>query len=295
MAGPRDILRSIDNTGRDAFRAAGRWAGRALGNLIAPVIGGAAAGAIGDAIGRIAYRTMQIFAAALAANFILTIVVAAILVVFTAFALFIINSGAYIVPPSTGTFSDQGPGLSATELCFNFTGFPENILQTEVAAAQTIAQAENYVAALCSQGPITVRYSSTPSPAGFCGQVLSSSNIVIFNCGTGNLGNTLYTLAHESGHIHQFRSTIDSAYYQSSALSSEGFVCTYPYNNSIYESYAELIALYIGGPNPPAGFAVGASGTNRINSCWPGGNFQTGMPETWQFARDSIFLEDLEW
>ena len=81
---------------------------------------------------------------------------------------------------------------------------------------------------------------------------------------------------------------------QSSALSSEPEVCTYPFLDPVPpdENYPEMIALYIGGPNPAQGFATGSTG-NRL-SCL-GGNFQTGMPLTWQFARDSIFLEDLEW
>lgn len=101
MASPGGVIRSVDKAAEDAFRAGGRLAGQAIGNIIAPVIGGRVVGAIGDALGWLAYRVGQLFAAALVANFILTVVVAAILVVFVAFALFVINSGAYIVPPGS--------------------------------------------------------------------------------------------------------------------------------------------------------------------------------------------------
>lgn len=100
MVEAKDVIRSIDKAGEGALRTAGRWAGKAIGNLIAPVVGGQVAGAIGDALGRLIYRIGQFWLASLAASFILTVVGIVILLVFTASALFVINSGAYIVPPA---------------------------------------------------------------------------------------------------------------------------------------------------------------------------------------------------
>jgi hypothetical protein len=302
MAEQRGFIRSVDKKVSGAFGAAGKWAGRALGNLIAPVLGGAAAGAIGDALGRLLYRIDQFWLAALAANFILTLIPVAVLVVFTAFALFVINSGAYIVPPSAGSLGAGGTGASATELCFNFVNFPENALQTELAAVNIIAQAESYVQELCNRGTVTIRYNPVQPSSNLGGRAPSAGTIIIYPNGTGSLGNTLYTLAHELGHIHQYRTGADQTYYESSALAAEGGVCTYPVDMDPNtpgkqvtpgESYAEMIALYIGGPNPPSGFAVSANGDQRLNCL--GGNFKTGMPLTWQFAHDSIFFENLEW
>lgn len=282
-----------------------------VGNIVGGLIGGAVAGAVtkgvkeaGKALGALPFALANLGAQlasvialsltqTLGAAFTFSVAALAILAAFVAFAMFIITSGAYIVPPSAGSLGGGGgSGASATTLCFNFVNFPENVLATEQQAANIIGQAENYVRTLCSRGPITVRYIDAPSgPNGWCG--VAGNGITIYQCGAGNLGNTLYTLAHESGHIHAGLSNAFQAYLQSGAWQNEGQVCTYPYDNSVYESYPEMIAVYIGGPNPPPGFAVGSSGVSRLG-CF-GGNFRTGMPDTWQFARDSIFLEDLEW
>lgn len=110
------IKRGIDN----ANAAVGRWAGRAIGTALGGV-GGLVGGQIGDFIGRHARQLAQAIAAWFAAqmilSFILTVVAAVVLVIFAAFAMFIINSGAYIVPPGQSITFRSGTSIVASGSC----------------------------------------------------------------------------------------------------------------------------------------------------------------------------------
>lgn len=310
--------------GKAAAAVAGKAAGTALGTVagsILPVIGNLLGAIVGDfvvkgltkvgrevgkSIGLIPLMIMSAFsstaavlASAISATLSFTVIGLALFAGLVAIILFIINSGAYIVPKSD-SLSAGGTVVEAS-LCFNFVNFPPEGIQLEIEASNIIGRAENFVSEICQGGDITVTYLPQPAEGQDCaacgGRVIAYKQIQIFPRGLGSLGNTLYTLAHELGHIHQYTSTSDSLYYQSNALRTEGPVCTYPLDTdrirpgkqiSPSESYPEMITLFIGAANPLPGFV-----TTR-NNCL-GGSFQQAMPLTWQFARDFIFKETLDW
>lgn len=205
----------------------------------------------------------------------------------------IINTGAYVVPMDEGyVFQDEEN--TATLECLRFEGpWPEVSLQTELEAARKISSFSTFFRDLCSAGEIKITY----NPVGTrYGGFVSGGQVTIYQLGTGSLGNTLYTLAHELGHIYAGRFGGKLYQYRDTAFAREGMVCTYPYSNSFGESFAESIALYIGGRTPPAGFATGSSG-NRITSCFGsrGGSFRTAMPTTWNFFKDQVFRTTQGW
>lgn len=106
-----------------------------VGNVIGGVIGGAAAGAItkgvkesAKAIGALPFALANLgaqiasifalsFTQALGAAFTFTIALAAGLAFFVAFALFIINSGAYVVPPGGGIAGGGGEPPTSSQEC----------------------------------------------------------------------------------------------------------------------------------------------------------------------------------
>ena len=204
----------------------------------------------------------------------------------------IINTGAYVVPNDEG-FLFQDESSTAAVGCLNFAGpWPQTALNTELEAVGRIRQYTTYFKDLCESGPVKIVYN--PVASGYGGFV-SGGFVTIYQLGTGSLGNTLYTLAHELGHIYAGRYPTTMNLYRDTAFAREGQVCTYPYSNSYSESFAESIALFIGGKNPPAGFAVGSSGISRIQSCFSPGTFKTKMPQTWNFNQKEIFKTTLGW
>jgi len=222
---------------------------------------------------------------AVTSNTIIAMVLTPIVV---AFFLVIINTSAYLVPPDSGFVFQDEDNFAAVQ-CLEFSGpWPETALNTELLAADIIFSFGNFGQTLCASGPIQITY----NPVQFRGYggFVSAGRVSIYPNGTGSLGNTLYTLAHELGHVYDGRTGRSSLQYRDGPWASEGRVCTYPVPSAnVYsESYAEMIALYIGGSSPPTGFATGSSGS-RISSCL-GGNFRTAMPNTWRFAHDNIFL-----
>lgn len=280
-------MKKVGSAVKSGFSSAGRMVGRAIGNSVAPVLGGAVGDKIGSTIGKALYGLSKVMAHALIGGVAWVIISLLGAAVTIPFFMFIINSSAHVVP--SGNPWGDSPTSSASFECLEFIGFPETALQTELEAAQIIARARHYMDVLCSQGIITMEY--RPQVGGYGGFVLGARRIAIYPNGTGSLGNTLYTLAHELGHIHQQVSPVYQTYAQSVAYLRERGVCTYPFLNPVppSESYPEMIAMYLGGPTPPSGFAG-----SRM-SCF-GGNFRTGMPMHWLFAYNSIFGRDaLDW
>ncbi len=113
-----------------AFGAIGGTIFPIIGNIAGSIIGGAAAGLItkgaknvGKAIGALPFATASLanqiamvvtlsLAQALGATFGILLAALAILVMFTAFTIFIINSGAYIMPHSNVTLDPDFPPIS---------------------------------------------------------------------------------------------------------------------------------------------------------------------------------------
>jgi len=308
----KNALGQVNKTISNAAGKAGSMAGKAIGNAIAPVIGGITGGAIGDFIGKNAYRLAKAIGAFVAAEaiagFVSMIVAAAILVIFAAFAMFIINSGAYVVPPREGTFT-VGTPTEFTEGCFQFSGpWPEETVENMREAASITMSVQPYSTNLCAGGIINVIYTEQGECFnGVCygGRRVGPRTILIFEPGTGSVGNSLYTLAHESGHIFQDTTNADFGMLQDPGVISElplfgtngamTGICTYPldYNDEapgkqvpFTENFAEGIALFIAGPNPESGY--------RDVTCL-GGTFQSSLSLTWQYFRNNVFLNDGPW
>lgn len=199
--------------------------------------------------------------------------------------------------------------MLATEGCFQFTGpWPEEELEAEIDAAAIIMSNTAYSNALCSGGNINVIY--TPSgecEGGLCygGRTRGAQReILIFPPGTGSVANSLFTLAHESGHILQISSSADSGLFEDAGVVSElppfyptgsgqnywmTGLCTYPLHGQtgepglqvpFTENFAEAIALFIAGPNPESSY--------RDLTCLSG-TFRTRYPETWRYIRSTVF------
>lgn len=302
----------VDRALRDSAASVGSLAGRAIGNVVAPIIGGQVGAAIGGFLGKGAYRLAQAIGsfvvAEAIAGFVFTIVAAAILVIFATFAMFIINSGAYVVPPREGTFV-VGTPTEFSEGCFQFSGpWPDDTVENMREAASIIMSVQPYSTNLCASGPINVIYTDTGECFnGVCygGRRVGPRTILIFKPGTGSVGNSLYTLAHESGHVFQDTTNADFGLLQDPGVISElplfgtsgamTGICTYPldYNDDapgkqvpFTENFAEGIALFIAGPNPESGY--------RDLTCL-GGTFQNSLDNTWLYFRNNVFFNDGPW
>jgi len=122
MAAQKNSLqRGFDNVAAAATSKALAF----VGNTVLPFLGGLVGGAVGDWVGKNIRKILAgiaaFWVAQMAATFIMTVIAAVILVVFAAFAMFIINSGAYVVPPGrTGLGLEGGlfgPGIDVGASC----------------------------------------------------------------------------------------------------------------------------------------------------------------------------------
>lgn len=296
-------------------RTVGGMVGTALGG-----IGGVVGGLVGGAIAANAYKAGQNVAkaaiylpAALAGSMMAivtgllsiavnsvfmaiswTVAGVALIAVLASFILFIINNSAYIVPPGV-SFSNLGSfeNVEATYECLNFTGpWPEDAIATELQAAQIIFDANAYASTLCAGGPITVIYSLTQE-GGLGGRHLGNRQIRIYPLGTGSLGNTLYTLTHELGHVYASATGTMTAFFQN-VPRSENSGCTYPFATADIEYYVESITVYSVGPDPLARFGSGLPYAVRYSNCFPDG-FNNNAPVTWTWLRNNIFQSSLSW
>ncbi len=111
-----------------------------------------------------------------------------------------------------------------------------------------LSLAPAYTAPLCAGGPIYLYR----IPVNFGGGWASGANggtIFLYNGGTSSYGTAVYTLAHESGHIANWRRPDIFNDFSSQGISSiEGFLHTYPNQKTIWEDFAETIGLYVGEP-----------------------------------------------
>ncbi len=171
--------------------------------------------------------------------------------------------------------------------CFKFEeGWPVDARASEEEAINYLSKASIYMDKLCSKGDIMLRWGGyTTVRKG--GDVLAGPNIIsIYTLGVGSLSNSLYTLAHESGHIFARRYGDIFRQYVDTAGVGNILICTYPLANSSGESFAEMISLYDAGSLIP---------TTRHFGCMGGKTFKEAYPNHWKFARDYIFQEDLGW
>lgn len=318
QTGGRAIGKAVSS--RIVNSAAGKAVGSALGaiggtvlpvvgNVIGGIIGGAAAGAItkgikesGKALGALPFALANLGAQiaslvavsltqALGTAFTFTVALAAGLAVFAAFALFVINSGAYIVPPGGilgGPGEPGGPGdeIPTSEVgCYQFTSswdavptYRENITN----AARQIMTKTEAREEICGAGPILVSYRVGSA---YGGRVTSANSMEILTLGAQTQRAAFYTLAHETGHIVYYRngSIVIPAYGNSGAI-TEGFLPSYGWfdcsvppdgipeqclTQTIFEDTAEALGLWLMWPT--------------THSRVP--NYPTSYPLHYQFAQ----------
>lgn len=205
--------------------------------------------AVSAGVGAVFGGLMSIFTAAITVTITPIVISLIVIPLMLAFVIFVITSGAYMVPPSGSLIVGTGPdGIFTTQTCFVLNGpWPEQYRLYMTRATDYMAQTGMYMDKICSKGIVYLTYSGTAS---YGGEVVSNNTILIYEKGTNNLGSAIYTLAHESGHIfaRRFSDIQNNLYRLSEARAQEPEICTYPISSArgtLVEDFAEMIALYI--------------------------------------------------
>lgn len=153
----------------------------------------------------------------------------------------------------------------------------------EIQAISELSRGQKYIEKLCANGTISlVREYRNP---GYSGEAHGANEIALFNNNFNSVGNAIFTLAHESGHTYSHRRGndyglfLDSGIYLSKIRGGEGPICSYPFEKSEAEDFAEMIGNY-----------VRSSG----NTCFSGNRFDVKYPLHYKFAKDVIF-EDFQY
>lgn len=196
------------------------------------------------------------------------------------------NYGAMTLLDSTGTGTSFTLSTTAQVIignagrgCFTYEGpWTSEEMATENAAIAHISQAPAYFNKLCSYGGIVLQRRSGPYNTVTC-----PNKINIVDQGIGSLKQTAFTLAHESGHILQCKGDPTWREFTNQGISSEGFICSYPYS-AVFgsgggvpsEDYAEMIGIYVSWPN----FSTALCG--QIN-------YPSQYPLHYQFAKNQLF------
>ena len=144
-----------------------------------------------------------------------------------------------------------------------------------------LSKASVYMSTLCGSGQ-TIKLSYSGTNTGYAAEIKGSGILFhVYGLSYGSSG-TLYTLAHETGHLYgAWIAGKWASFKQNSAVVNEGFICTYLLGKTLPEDFAETIAIYV------------AKKSNTSNACL--GNFKTQYPNHWQYAKNNIFYQDLGW
>jgi len=113
----------------------------------------------------------------------------------------------------------------------------------EIQSMAYLSQWPNFVSLLCSGGDINLTRMSGSSWGGWAKGI---NEIVIYDLGVSNYYSALYTLAHEAGHLIDYRNDNMRNNEFLTAYAEEGFMPTYPdqSKDGEFEDFAESIALY---------------------------------------------------
>lgn len=315
IGGVAVALGIVGSGGATALIAGGKWlwdkakfiihnrSGQILG-VIGGLIGGLIAGPVGLLVGigigaqiagidwkkwgRITRRVLAVIGAYFLARLILPLIIAGSILIggtlFVSLVLFIINSGAYVVPTGAGAQFGSVPGGKIQ--CFVLTGFDQKNLDIEKQVIEKMSVATGYMSQLCKDGDITVKYESVQAYSDngkpYGGFVTDGGTIIhIYNIGLLSVSNAFYTLTHETGHVFDHRyPDVKSAFRDDPQVHAEGFVCTYPFGSSLTEDFAESVAGY---------FSANPVSVYRDFSCMKGQSFQSKYPGHWQFMNEKLF------
>jgi hypothetical protein len=274
--------------------AAGGISGGSMASGIATVTGGVAA--LGGA-----------FAAAIVAPLLIAIIGIPIAV---AFILFIINSGAYVVPPA-GNIGLNG-GKSNPHSCYVLdSSWVEPYKTKMMDAINQVSQAGFFMDKLCAKGNVTLMLSahlystiySNPdgTPVEINGYVPGSPARIIHISQRGIDGGafeTLYLLSHESGHVLSQVTNLQQVFVDTPSTHSEVPDCTYfQANHYVGEDFAEMVGRYITEPTRKPSTQVWLCSTvnSTIIRLSTHKTWKDSYPNTWKFAHDKIFEENLGW
>lgn len=129
--------------------------------------------------------------------------------------------------------------------CFTFEGnWTDADRALELAAIGTISRNSTFMSKLCKDNKAIRLIRSYDSTTGYGGYVPGDGQIIIYSLGLVDNSNTLYTLAHESGHILDQRN-VDLYRDFPRMIKGEGFIPTYGYGQKLSEDFAETIALFV--------------------------------------------------
>ncbi|MCR4324706.1 MAG: hypothetical protein NUV69_03385 [Candidatus Curtissbacteria bacterium] len=133
-------------------------------------------------------------------------------------------------------------GSPAAINCFTFQGpWTDSEKALEMEAITALSRAPAYLNLVCSQGTVILHRDHSD---GF-NFVTCPNHIAISNLGVGNPDNTLYVLAHESGHIVQCYGLQAYQNFLNESPWTEGYICSYPAQKSQAEDFAEAIAIHV--------------------------------------------------
>lgn len=159
--------------------------------------------------------------------------------------------------------------------CYTFTGEWPASYRANVQAAITYLTGhwKNYMAKACRGGEeIQLKYEV--SKGNYWGWASAGGHITLYKAGLTNVTNTIYILAHETGHIVSWRvPSIMQQFLDTPGLKNEGPLCSYDNTTNQYEAFAESAALYA---SPKTFRCMNYS-------------FSSAYPKHYDFAKDIIF------
>lgn len=158
--------------------------------------------------------------------------------------------------------------------CFTFVGnWKDSEKLLELTAIAEITKSPTYTSKICAKGTVQLQRMGGSQ---YGGMVQGENVIVVYDLGVGTPIGTLYTLAHESGHIVGNRNK--DIYIQFPKIvyqeGREGFLPTYPYGKTPDEDFAENVADYI---------------VWQKQGFWQKIDMPTRYPAHYKFAKDVLF------
>lgn len=242
--------------------------------------GGVAAVAFGPrAIGGAIYTGLGLFLSVVGGTLVtigttvLGIIIATPILV--ALILFIINNGAYMVPPSSET-GDGGTAISCFVLVDEATWPQDKKDNLTNAIDKLVADHPPFVNKICNKGEVLLHYDSFDP--GYWGHYDGTNNITLYPGGLTNQLDAEYILSHESSHLMAAYSASYTyvEYLDYPDINTEPVISTYfscAGTSIASEKFAEAIALYA---------------SEKPFICLPGG-LQSNYPIHWQFCDETIF------
>lgn len=128
--------------------------------------------------------------------------------------------------------------------CFAFSGgWTEDKRAMVLQAIGTLSKSNALMSRIC-KGGAPVNLVRSHENKGYGGFKQDNNTIILYPLGVSDRMGTLYTLAHEAGHIVDGRNP-DLLRIFPEEIKGEGYLPTYPLGKSLPEDFAETVALYV--------------------------------------------------